>query len=69
MGTWRGRAEQAQNMLVKLLPAPAAQPTEHVSPKAQAQQGFPAWFMAGLIVIMGALVVFAGIVAYLILIR
>jgi hypothetical protein len=66
LGVWRGRAEQAQNMLVKLLPAPESQtPAAPVKEEAT----MPFWMVAA---VMGVSVVVVGagiLAAYLIFSR
>lgn len=65
LGAWRGRAEQAQNMLIKLLPAPTPpssqepKPTQVEKPQMPeiAQQSGSVWIVGLLAVIAGLFVV------------
>ncbi|MBU6389378.1 hypothetical protein KGQ71_02575 [Patescibacteria group bacterium] len=71
LGVWRGRAEQAQAMLMKLLPAPnhvevkPPQPSEKPAPAdTDANSGVVwAWLLSGLLILL--LLVAAGVIIYL----
>ncbi|CAN5191723.1 hypothetical protein BH11PAT4_BH11PAT4_5640 [soil metagenome] len=74
LGVWRGRAEQAQNMLVKLLPAPApVVPEEKVEvpapvaevKKVERKEAGGNWVVGLLAVIAGLFVVALGVGLYI----
>ncbi len=80
LGVWRGRAEQAQNMLVKLLPAPAAptstpepekEPEKPVEPKKaeKPENSSGTWVVALLAVIAGLFAVALTAAAFYVLSR
>jgi|GEM_PF-5236755 len=69
LGAWRGRAEQAQNMLVKLLPAPE-QKAEVVPQAPQKEESsLPTWVLLLILGIGAVILVFAVYVAYVVFTR
>jgi len=69
LGAWRGRAEQAQNMLVKLLPAPENKIQETQKNPQKEEGNMPTWVLFIILGVGAIVLVFGVLVAYLVFTR
>ena len=69
LGLWRGRAEQAQNMLVKLLPAPEHSLPKNTDVKDKEEASMPTWVLAVMLGVSALVLVLGAVAAYFVLLR
>jgi hypothetical protein len=69
LGAWRGRAEQAQNMLVKLLPAPEKPqpPAPPVKHHGKEEASVPMWVLAVMLGVSAIVLVLGAVAAYFVI--
>lgn len=69
LGLWRGRAEQAQSMLVKILPAGnqvvSSTPDNKRNPELEKNDNNISWLLSIVIFLLGLLVIGGGVLLYL----